>query len=544
MTDIQIAQAAKKENIVEIAKKLGLTEDDIEQYGKYKAKVNLDVLQKSKRPNGKLILVTAITPTPAGEGKSTVTIGLTQALNKIGKLSAAAIREPSLGPVFGMKGGAAGGGYAQVVPMEDINLHFTGDMHAIGIAHNLISACIDNHINSGNALGIDITKITWKRVVDMNDRALRNIVIGLGGKANGYPRQDSFQITVGSEIMAILCLSNSIIELKEKIKNIVFGTSLDGKLLRVGDLHIEGAVAALLKDAIKPNLVQTLENTPVFIHGGPFANIAHGCNSILATKMALKLTDYVVTEAGFAADLGAEKFIDIKCRLGGLKPDCAVIVATVRALEHHGKGDLKAGLENLDKHIDNIKNKYKLPLVVAINKFVTDTDEQIDMIEKFCNERGAEVSLCEVWAKGGEGGIDLAEKVLRAIDGNKTEFDYFYDINLTIKEKIEKICKEIYGADGVVFAPATKKVFDVIEAEGLNKLPVCMSKTQKSISDNPALLGKPSGFKVTINDLRLAVGAGFVIAMAGDIIDMPGLPKKPSAEVIDIDENGVISGLF
>ena len=544
MTDIQIAQAAKKENIVEIAKKLGLTEDDIEQYGKYKAKVNLDVLQKSKRPNGKLILVTAITPTPAGEGKSTVTIGLTQALNKIGKLSAAAIREPSLGPVFGMKGGAAGGGYAQVVPMEDINLHFTGDMHAIGIAHNLISACIDNHINSGNALGIDITKITWKRVVDMNDRALRNIVIGLGGKANGYPRQDSFQITVGSEIMAILCLSNSITELKEKIKNIVFGTSLDGKLLRVGDLHIEGAVAALLKDAIKPNLVQTLENTPVFIHGGPFANIAHGCNSILATKMALKLTDYVVTEAGFAADLGAEKFIDIKCRLGGLKPDCAVIVATVRALEHHGKGDLKAGLENLDKHIDNIKNKYKLPLVVAINKFVTDTDEQIAMIEKFCNERGAEVSLCEVWAKGGEGGIDLAEKVLRAIDGNKTEFDYFYDENLTIKEKIEKICKEIYGADGVVFAPTTKKVFDVIEAEGLNKLPVCMSKTQKSISDNPALLGKPTGFKVTINDLRLAVGAGFVIAMAGDIIDMPGLPKKPSAEVIDIDENGIISGLF
>ena len=544
MTDIQIAQAAKKENIVEIAKKLGLTEDDIEQYGKYKAKVNLDVLQKSKRPNGKLILVTAITPTPAGEGKSTVTIGLTQALNKIGKLSAAAIREPSLGPVFGMKGGAAGGGYAQVVPMEDINLHFTGDMHAIGIAHNLISACIDNHINSGNALGIDITKITWKRVVDMNDRALRNIVIGLGGKANGYPRQDSFQITVGSEIMAILCLSNSITELKEKIKNIVFGTSLEGKLLRVGDLHIEGAVTALLKDAIKPNLVQTLENTPVFIHGGPFANIAHGCNSILATKMALKLTDYAVTEAGFAADLGAEKFIDIKCRLGGIKPDCAVIVATVRALEHHGKGDLKAGLENLDKHIDNIKNKYKLPLVVAINKFITDTDEQIDMIEKFCNERGAEVSLCEVWEKGGEGGIDLAEKVLKAIDNNKIEFDYFYDENLTIKEKIEKICKEIYGADGVIFAPATKKVFDVIEAEGLNKLPVCMSKTQKSISDNPALLGKPTGFKVTINDLRLAVGAGFVIAMAGDIIDMPGLPKKPSAEVIDIDENGIISGLF
>ena len=541
-SDIQIAQEAVMKPIREIASSIGLDDEQIEFYGKYKAKIDVNRISKEKK--GKLVLVTAMSPTPAGEGKSTVTIGLTQALNKIGKLSAAAIREPSLGPVFGMKGGAAGGGYAQVVPMEDINLHFTGDMHAIGIAHNLISACIDNHINSGNALGIDITKITWKRVVDMNDRALRNIVIGLGGKANGYPRQDSFQITVGSEIMAILCLSNSITELKEKIKNIVFGTSLEGKLLRVGDLHIEGAVAALLKDAIKPNLVQTLENTPVFIHGGPFANIAHGCNSILATKMALKLTDYVVTEAGFAADLGAEKFIDIKCRLGGLKPDCAVIVATVRALEHHGKGDLKAGLENLDKHIDNIKNKYKLPLVVAINKFVTDTDEQIDMIEKFCNERGAEVSLCEVWAKGGEGGIDLAEKVLKAIDNNKVEFDYFYDINLTIKEKIEKICKEIYGADGVVFAPATKKVFDTIAAEGLENLPVCMSKTQKSISDNPALLGKPSGFKVTINDLRLAVGAGFVIAMAGDIIDMPGLPKKPSAEVIDIDENGVISGLF
>lgn len=545
MTDIQIAQAAKMEHINEIAKKLGLTENDIEQYGKYKAKINLNVLEERKdKPNGKLILVTAITPTPAGEGKSTVTIGLTQALNKLGKLSAAAIREPSLGPVFGMKGGAAGGGYAQVVPMEDINLHFTGDMHAIGIAHNLVSACIDNHINSGNDLRIDITKITWKRVVDMNDRALRNVVIGLGGKANGFPRQDSFQITVGSEIMAILCLSNSINELKEKVKNIVFATSLDGKLLKVGDLKIEGAVAALLKDAIKPNLVQTLENTPVFIHGGPFANIAHGCNSILATKMSLKLTDYTVTEAGFAADLGAEKFIDIKCRLGGLTPDAAVIVATVRALEHHGKGDLKEGLANLDKHIENITKKYKLPLVVAINKFITDTDEKIAMIEKFCNERGVEVSLCEVWAKGGEGGLDLAQKVLKAIDNNKVPFEYFYSEDLTIREKIEKICKEIYGADGVVFAPATKKVFDVIEAEGLNKLPVCMSKTQKSISDNAVLLGRPTGFKVTINELRLAVGAGFVIVMAGDIIDMPGLPKKPSAEIIDIDEHGIISGLF
>lgn len=545
MTDIQIAQATKMEHINEIAKKLGLTENDIEQYGKYKAKVNLNVLEERKdKPNGKLILVTAITPTPAGEGKSTVTIGLTQALNKIGKLSAAAIREPSLGPVFGMKGGAAGGGYSQVVPMEDINLHFTGDLHAIGAAHNLVAACIDNHLNSGNELRIDITKITWKRVLDMNDRALRDIVIGLGGKANGYPRQSSFQITVGSEIMAILCLSNSITELKEKIKNIVFATSLDGKLLRVGDLKIEGAVAALLKEAIKPNLVQTLEHTPVFIHGGPFANIAHGCNSILATKMALKLTDYVVTEAGFAADLGAEKFIDIKCRLGGLTPNAAVIVATVRALKHHGNGDLVKGMENLDKHIENITKKYKLPLVVAINKFVTDTEEETKYIEEYCAKLGVEVSLCEVWAKGGEGGKDLAEKVLKAIDNNKTAFDYFYPAELTVREKIEKVCKEIYGADGVVFAPATKKVFDTIEAEGLNHLPVCMSKTQKSISDNAALLGRPTGFKVTINELRLAVGAGFVIAMAGDIIDMPGLPKKPSAEVIDIDEKGTISGLF
>lgn len=545
MTDIQIAQATKMEHINEIAKKIGLTEDDIEQYGKYKAKVNLDVLEKRKdRPDGKLILVTAITPTPAGEGKSTVTIGLTQALNKIGKLSAAAIREPSLGPVFGMKGGAAGGGYAQVVPMEDINLHFTGDLHAIGAAHNLVAACIDNHLNSGNELRIDITKINWKRVLDMNDRALRDIVIGLGGKANGYPRQTSFQITVGSEIMAILCLSNSITELKEKIKNIVFATSLDGKLLRVGDLKIEGAVAALLKEAIKPNLVQTLEHTPVFIHGGPFANIAHGCNSILATKMALKLTDYVVTEAGFAADLGAEKFIDIKCRFGGLTPDATVIVATVRALKHHGNGDLVKGMENLDKHIENITKKYKLPLVVAINKFITDTEEETKFIEDHCAKLGVEVSLCEVWAKGGEGGKDLAEKVLRAIDGNTTKFDYFYSSELTVREKIEKICKEIYGADGVVFAPATKKVFDTIAAEGFEHFPVCMSKTQKSISDNAALLGRPTGFKVTINELRLAVGAGFVIAMAGDIIDMPGLPKKPSAEVIDIDEHGIISGLF
>lgn len=543
-TDIQIAQETKMLHINEIAKKLGLTEDDIEQYGKYKAKVDLSVLNRlSDKPNGKLILVTAITPTPAGEGKSTVTIGLTQAFNKIGKLSSAAIREPSLGPIFGMKGGAAGGGYAQVVPMEDINLHFTGDMHAIGVAHNLISACIDNHINSGNQLGIDITKITWKRVIDMNDRALRKIVIGLGGKANGFPRESSFQITVGSEIMAILCLSNSIKELKEKIGNIVFGTAYSGKLLRVADLGIQGAVAALLKEAIKPNLVQTLEHTPVFIHGGPFANIAHGCNSILATKMALKLTDYVVTEAGFASDLGAEKFIDIKCRMGGLTPNAVVLVATVRAIKHHGNGDLVKGMANLEKHLEIIQS-YGLPAVVAINKFVTDTEEEIAYIEKFCNERGAEVSLCEVWAKGGEGGIDLAEKVLRAIDNHTKEFKPFYDIQLSIQEKIEKICKEIYGADGVDFSVNAKKMLALIEQEGYNHLPVCMSKTQKSISDNDKLLGRPTGFRVTINELRFAVGAGFIICMAGDIIDMPGLPKKPAAEVITISDEGVIDGLF
>lgn len=543
-TDIQIAQETQMLHINEIAKKIGLTEDDIEQYGKYKAKIDLNVLKRHKnKADGKLILVTAITPTPAGEGKSTVTIGLTQALNKIGKLSSAAIREPSLGPIFGMKGGAAGGGYAQVVPMEDINLHFTGDMHAIGVAHNLISACIDNHINSGNQLGIDLTKITWKRVVDMNDRSLRKVVIGLGGKANGVPRESSFQITVGSEIMAILCLSNNIKELKEKIGNIVFATSYSGQLLRVSDLHIEGAVAALLKDAIKPNLVQTLEHTPVFIHGGPFANIAHGCNSILATKMALKLTDYVVTEAGFAADLGAEKFLDIKCRMGGLTPNAVVLVATVRAIKHHGDGDLAKGMANLEKHLEIIQT-YGLPAVVAINKFVTDTEEEIAYIEKFCNERGAEVSLCEVWAKGGEGGIDLANKVVKAIEESTKEYKPFYDINLSIQEKIEKICKGIYGADGVTFSAAAKKMLTLIEKEGYNHLPVCMSKTQKSISDNPNLLGRPTGFKVTINELRLAVGAGFIICMAGDIIDMPGLPKKPAAEVITISDEGIIDGLF
>ena len=553
MTDIEIAQNAKLKKIGEIAQSIGLMEDDYEPYGKYKAKVSLDVLRRNAgKKDGKLILMTAVTPTPPGEGKSTVTVGLTQALNKLGYKSIAALREPSLGPVFGMKGGAAGGGMSQVVPMEEINLHFTGDIHAISAAHNLISACIDNHIHFGNELDIDVNNITFKRVLDMNDRNLRSIVVGLGPKVNGVPRENSFQITVASEIMAIFCLADSITDLKERIGEIVFAYNRKGEMLKVKQLNIQGAVAALLKDAIKPNLVQTLENTPVFIHGGPFANIAHGCNSLLATKMALKLSDYVVTEAGFAADLGAEKFLDIKARLGNLEPNVIVIVATVRALKHHGGDkDLKSenietltkGLVNLEKHIESMQ-KYNLPVVVAINKFITDTDAEIQVIKDFCAKMDVEVANCEIWEKGGEGGIDLAEKVLRAIEGNKTEFDYFYDINLTIKEKIEKICKEIYGADGVVFAPATKKVFDVIEAEGLNKLPVCMSKTQKSISDNPALLGKPTGFKVTINDLRLAVGAGFVIAMAGDIIDMPGLPKKPSAEVIDIDENGVISGLF
>ncbi|MEG0398352.1 MAG: formate--tetrahydrofolate ligase [Cetobacterium sp.] len=539
--------------MVDVAKKLNLEDDDFEVYGKYKAKLNLSLLQKlNDKKDGKLILVTAITPTPAGEGKSTVTVGLTQALNRLGKKSIAALREPSLGPVFGMKGGATGGGYSQVVPMEDINLHFTGDFHAIGVAHNLVSACIDNHITQGNKLGIDVTKITWKRVMDMNDRNLRNIVIGLGGKANGYPRQDSFQITVASEIMATLCLSNSLSELKEKIGDMVFGYSYSDEALRIKDLKISGAVTALLKEAIKPNLVQTLENTPVLIHGGPFANIAHGCNSILATKLALKLSDYAVTEAGFAADLGAEKFLDIKCRLGNLTPNCVVIVATVRALKHHGGTKdlnvenleaLNKGLANLDKHIENM-NKFGLPVVVAINKFTTDTPAEIEMITKHCESLGAPVALCDVWAKGGEGGEELAKLVLEKIESGVDNYKPLYELEMPIKEKIEKICKDIYGADAVTFSGPASKMISKLETMGYGELPICMSKTQKSISDNPALIGRPSNFTVKIDEIKLAAGAGFIIAMAGGIIDMPGLPKVPAAELIDIDENGVISGLF
>ena len=556
MTDIEIAQRAKLEKINVIAEKAGLAEEDYEQYGNYKAKVSLDVLKKnSDRKDGKLILVTAITPTPPGEGKSTVTVGLTQALNKFGYKSIAALREPSLGPVFGIKGGAAGGGMSQVVPMEEINLHFTGDIHAISTAHNLISACIDNHLMQGNELDIDVNNITWKRVLDMNDRALRNIVIGMGGRLNGIPRETSFQITVASEIMAIFCLADSIVDLKKRIGEIVFGYNRKGEMLQVKQLKIEGAVTALLKDAIKPNLVQTLENTPVFIHGGPFANIAHGCNSVLATKMALKLSDYVVTEAGFAADLGAEKFLDIKARKAGIEPNVIVIVATVRALKHHG-GDtdlksenietLKKGLVNLERHIESMQ-KYHVPVVVSINKFVTDTDAEIKEIEKFCNAKDVEVALCEIWEKGGEGGKELVDKVISAVEKNEKseeKFSPLYELELPIKEKIEIIAKEIYGADGVKFMPKALNNIKKYEEYGYDKLPVCISKTQKSLSDNPKLLGRPTGFEITINEIRLSAGAGFLVAMAGEIIDMPGLPKKPSAELIDIDKNGVITGLF
>ena len=556
MTDIEIARRAKLEKINVIAEKAGLAEEDYEQYGNYKAKVSLDVLKKnSDRKDGKLILVTAITPTPPGEGKSTVTVGLTQALNKFGYKSIAALREPSLGPVFGIKGGAAGGGMSQVVPMEEINLHFTGDIHAISTAHNLISACIDNHLMQGNELDIDVNNITWKRVLDMNDRALRNIVVGMGGRLNGIPRETSFQITVASEIMAIFCLADSIVDLKKRIGEIVFGYNRKGEMLQVKQLKIEGAVTALLKDAIKPNLVQTLENTPVFIHGGPFANIAHGCNSVLATKMALKLSDYVVTEAGFAADLGAEKFLDIKARKAGIEPNVIVIVATVRALKHHG-GDtdlksenietLKKGLVNLERHIESMQ-KYHVPVVVSINKFVTDTDAEIKEIEKFCNAKDVEVALCEIWEKGGEGGKELVDKVIFAVEKNEKseeKFSPLYELELPIKEKIEIIAKEIYGADGVKFMPKALNNIKKYEEYGYDKLPVCISKTQKSLSDNPKLLGRPTGFEITVNEIRLSAGAGFLVAMAGEIIDMPGLPKKPSAELIDIDENGVITGLF
>ena len=556
MTDIEIAQAANMKRINEIALKMGLEEDDYEQHGKYRAKVELSVLKKNKdNKDGKLILVTAITPTPAGEGKSTVTVGLTQALNKKGYNSIAALREPSLGPVFGMKGGATGGGYSQVVPMEDINLHFTGDLHAISTAHNLISACIDNHLTHGNELDIDVTRITWKRVIDMNDRALREVIVGLGSKINGIPRESSFQITVASEIMAIFCLAESLDDLKERIGKIVFGYTRSGSALKVSDLKIQGAATALLKEAIKPNLVQTLENTPVFIHGGPFANIAHGCNSVLATKMALKLSDYVVTEAGFAADLGAEKFLDIKSRVAGLNPNAVVIVATARALKHHGgdkilKGEnletLKKGLVNLEKHIENMR-KFNLPVVVAINKFITDTDNELDIIQKFCEEKGVKVALCEIWSKGGEGGFDLVDLVMEALQENEnSEIKYtpLYDLKVATKEKILTIATEIYGANGVKFTTKASNDIKKYEELGYSNLPICMSKTQKSLSDNPTLLGRPTDFEVTINEVRLSAGAGFLVVMAGEIIDMPGLPKKPAAEGIDVDSNGKISGLF
>lgn len=551
--DIEIAQEAKLFHIKEIAKKLNLTEDDYDQYGKYKAKLNLNILDKfSDKKDGDLILVTAITPTPAGEGKSTVSVGLTQGLNKLGYSSIAALREPSLGPVFGIKGGATGGGYSQVVPMEDINLHFTGDLHAIGVAHNLISAVIDNHIKFGNNLNIDITKITWKRVLDMNDRSLRNIVIGLGGSLCGIPRENSFQITVASEIMASLCLASSLGDLKERIGRIVFGYDISGKPLTVNDLKVTGAATALLKEAIKPNLVQTLENTPVIIHGGPFANIAHGCNSLLATRMALKLSDFVVTEAGFAADLGAEKFLDIKCRQGNLNPKCVVLVATVRALKHHGGAKdlteqnllaLSKGLENLDKHIENMK-KYGIPVVVAMNRFLTDTSAEFDLIREECKKYDVPVALCDVWEKGGEGGEELAKLVVDIINNEESNYSPLYELDLSIEKKIETIVKEIYGGDGVEFAPKAKKMIKTLEENRYDKLPICISKTQKSLSDKPSLLARPRGFTVQINEIKLAAGAGFIIAMAGDIIDMPGLPRVPASENIDIDENGVITGLF
>lgn len=554
-TDIEIAQEAKMEPIVKIAKNIGLTEDDIDLYGKYKCKISLDVLQKNKNKNdGKLILVTAINPTPAGEGKSTVTVGLGEALCKMNKNTVIALREPSLGPVFGIKGGAAGGGYAQVVPMDDINLHFTGDMHAITSANNLLCAAIDNHIHQGNSLRIDQRRIVFKRVMDMNDRALRSIVVGLGGKVNGFPREDGFMITVASEIMAILCLSNNLMDLKERMGKILVAYDLDGNPIYCKDLNVQGAMALLMKDAIKPNLVQTLENTPAIIHGGPFANIAHGCNSILATKMALKLGDYAVTEAGFGADLGAEKFLDIKCRYGNLNPDCVVVVATMRALKHHGGVDkaelstpnveaLKKGVSNLEKQVENIK-KYGVPVVVAINKFITDSDEEVKYIKEFCSKLGVKVALAEVWEKGGEGGIDLAKEVLDVLENEKSNFKCLYDEKLSIKEKMDIIAKEIYGADGVEYTTQAQKQIKEIEKFNLDKLPICVAKTQYSLSDNPALLGRPQGFKITVKEARVSNGAGFIVVQTGNIMTMPGLPKVPAANKMDIFEDGSIVGLF
>ena len=554
-SDIKIAQEAKMEPIVKIAEKINLNEDDIELYGKYKCKISLDVLnRKENEKEGKLVLVTAINPTPAGEGKSTVTVGLGQALCRMGKSSVIALREPSLGPVFGIKGGAAGGGYSQVVPMEDINLHFTGDMHAITSANNLLAAAIDNHIHQGNALRIDSRRIIFKRVIDMNDRALRQVVVGMGGKVNGFLREDGFMITVASEIMAILCLANDLNDLKERMGNILIAYNLDGEPVYAKELNIQGAMALLMKDAIKPNLVQTLENTPAIIHGGPFANIAHGCNSILATKLALNLGDIVVTEAGFGADLGAEKFLDIKCRYGDLNPECVVIVATIRALKHHGgvKKDelnipnveaLKLGISNLEKQIENIQ-KYNVPVVVAINRFLTDSNEEIQFIKEFCKEKGVRVALSDVWAKGGEGGLELASEVLDVLNSNEADFKVLYDEKDSIENKILKIAKEIYGANNVNYTPVAKKQIAELEKFKLDKLPICMAKTQYSLSDNPSLLGKPEGFDITVKEVRVSNGAGFIVALTGDIMTMPGLPKVPAANKMDILDNGEIVGLF
>ncbi|HAR86343.1 MAG TPA: formate--tetrahydrofolate ligase [Clostridium sp.] len=554
-TDIEIAQSSKMIPILEVGKTLGLTENDLDLYGKYKAKISLDVLANRKdKGDGKLILVTAINPTPAGEGKSTVTIGLGQALCSLGQNAVIALREPSLGPVFGVKGGAAGGGYAQVVPMEDINLHFTGDMHAITTTNNLLSAAIDNHIHQGNELRIDSRRIIFKRVLDMNDRALRDIVVGMGGKPNGFLREDGFTITVASEIMAILCLSNNLMDLKERFGKILVAYDLDGNPIYCKDLKVQGAMAMLMKDAIKPNLVQTLDNTPAIIHGGPFANIAHGCNSILATKMALKLGDYAITEAGFGADLGAEKFFDIKCRYGGLKPNCVVIVATIRALKHHGgvKKDelnipnveaLSRGVVNLEKQIENIQ-KFNVPVVVAINKFISDSDEEVKFIEEFCKAKGVEVSLTEVWEKGAEGGKDLANKVISTIENKESKFQVLYNEELDIKEKIKVIAREIYGADDVEFTASAKKQISEIEKLGLHKVPICVAKTQNSLSDNSALLGRPTGFNISVKEVKLSNGAGFIVALTGTIMTMPGLPKVPAANKIDIHEDGTIEGLF
>lgn len=554
-SDIEIAQNAKMEPIVKIAEKLGVLEDEIEQYGKYKCKISLDIMKKNEnKKDGKLILVTAINPTPAGEGKSTVTVGLGDAFNKIGKKAVIALREPSLGPVFGMKGGATGGGNAQVVPMEDINLHFTGDMHAITSANNLLSAAIDNHIHQGNLLRIDSRRVLFKRVIDMNDRALRNIVVGLGGKINGFLREDGFNITVASEIMAILCMAKDLSDLKERMGNILVAYNLDGEPVYAKDLQVQGAMALLMKDAIKPNLVQTLENTPAIIHGGPFANIAHGCNSIVATKMALKLGDFAITEAGFGADLGAEKFLNIKCRYGDLAPECVVLVATVRALKHHGgvKKDelnipsvsaLEKGIKNLEKQIENIK-EFNIPVVVAINKFITDSEEEIKFIENFCSNLGIKVSNTEVWEKGGLGGIDLANKILETIEESDSKFALIYDINDSIKDKILKISKTIYGADNVNYAPQALKQISEIEKFNMDKLPICMAKTQYSLSDNPMLLGRPHGFNINVKEINVSNGAGFIVVQTGNIMTMPGLPKVPAANKMDIDINGKITGLF